>query len=137
MSLRTDLSQWLIYDEETVRTVEGALEIYLMAVGGTVFSNADDVVLRAMGHSGMRIATTRLELWLGKKKGLDPTELQEELAIIIQSVIAWRAGKEPRPDDALDEIHAVLVWLDKRTKAAGVNGPGWYREVVRESQSGR
>ena len=137
MSLRKDTNQWMIYEEEAVRAATGAIEIYLMLVGGAVFTRKEDIALRAMGHIGMRIGTTRLELWEGKKRGLESNEVRQELAGYLRDIMAWQAGEAERPDQALDELHAVMVWLDKRTNAAGVNGEGWYREVIRESQSGR
>ena len=72
MTIRTDDRQWLIYDEPTVRAVEGALEMFLMALGAATIMGSEDLVLRAMGHSGDRISNTRIELWAGIVLGMGP-----------------------------------------------------------------
>lgn len=136
MSIRKDNRQWLIYDEETVRAVEGAVEIFLMGLGASMLINSEDIALRATGHAGLRVSRTRHELWAGRRGGLAPSEIQIQLAGYLDMILAWMAGEGQRPDDALDEIHAAMVWLDKRARAAGVAGDGWYREAIRETQSG-
>ncbi len=137
MSIRQDISQWLIYQEDIVPDVVGALEMFLMDVGAFAFLKHPDEDMRAIGHAGARIAATRLAHWKGELRNLEATELQETLAEYLDDITAWLAHEGARPDEALDDIRAALVWIDKRAVAAGVVGDGWYREIVRESTIAR
>ena len=137
MTIRQDEQQWLIYQEQPVTGVVGAVEIILMILGAAPLVFHEDEEVRALGHAGAKIATTRLNHWKGELRGLEPTELQATLAGYINDVIDWLAQDEDnsmeRPDQALDELRAAIVWIDKRGRAAGVSGDGWYREILRES----
>ena len=142
MTIREDERQWLIYQEKPVTQVVAAVEAFLMNVGAYLLMNHPDQAMRAIGHAGERISETRLEHWRGNLNRLEPTELQAQLVEYLDQVIEWMSqnpdGPEvPRPDQALDEIQAALVWADKRGMAAGVVGEGWYREILRESTLGK
>jgi len=136
MTIRTDERQWLIYDEETVRAVQGAVEIFLMGLGGTILMAHEEIRMRAIGNVGIRVSETRLQVWEGTLKDTETTELRERLAGYVREIISWLGSQtDEKPEQALDEIHAAIVWLDRRANAAGVVGPGWYRDAIRESQS--
>ena len=137
MSIRTDERQWLIYEEESVSAVVGGIQAFFCLMGAHMASKHEDIAVRAMANAAERIVETQMSHWLGKLKGLEPTEAQETVTRYLAEISAWMGGEGERPDEALDEIWAALVWLDGRAKAAGVTGPGWYREIVRETSVGR
>jgi hypothetical protein len=136
MSIRTDKRQWLIYQEEPVVDVVSAIEAFLVGIGAAFLKNHEDIAMRGIGHFGEMLAQTRLTHMNGMLGDLESTEMQKELVEHLLAISGYLAG-DTRPDEALDDIHAALVWLDKRAKGAGVSGPGWYREIVRESTLGR
>ena len=137
MSLREDERQWLIYSEEPVSAVVGGVQAFFCLLGAGMALKHEDVAVRAMANAAERIVRTQLAHWTGELQGLEPTEAQAKVAEYLAEVSEWLDGKRERPDEALDEIWAALVWVDGRAKAAGVSGPGWYREIVRETSVGR
>ena len=136
MSVRQDDKQWMIYQEEPVTDVVAAIETFLSGIGAAFLKNHEDIVMRAIGSFGESLTQTRLTHMNGQLGDLPSTEMQKELVSHLIAISGYLAGDD-RPDEALDDIQAALVWLDKRSKAAGVVGPGWYREIVRESTLGR
>lgn len=138
MSIRQDERQALIYQEEPVTGVVGAVEILCTALGAMILQGHHDQAVRAIGHFGESMSKTRLAHWAGQLKGLEPTEMQKELAQHLAAISAYVGNQDTeRPGEALDDIQMALIWLDKRARDAGVSGPGWYREIVRESTLGR
>jgi hypothetical protein len=135
--MRQDHRQWLIYQEEPVTNVVSILEAFLVGLGAQTLLRHPEQAMRAMGHFGARLAETRMAHWAGQLRGLEPTDGQREMVSHLRVIAQFLAGEGPRPDTELDEVHAALVWLDKRAKDAGVSGPGWYREIVRDSTLGR
>lgn len=131
MSLRKDENQWLIYDEESVTAAVKGVQSFLMALGAEALKRHPDLVLRAFANFGERVTNTHVEFWNGGKSE-EPSEEQREVGRHLLEIYAWLSGEGERPDEALDQLHAAVVWTDKRAKAAGVSGPGWYRELVRD-----
>jgi hypothetical protein len=132
MTLRKDQSQWLIYDRESVLSIAGGAQCLLALLGAQALSGHPDIRIRAIAEATKRICLTQLRHWSGQIEGLDPSPEQTEVATYVSNIVSWLGG-EGEPPEELDEFHAALVWLDGRAKAAGVAGPGWYREAVRES----
>ena len=137
MSIRQDERQKMIYQEEPVTGVVGAVEILLCAIGANVLLQHEDMEIRSIADFGESLAKTRLKHWAGQYDHLDPTEIQQELADHVTRIAGYLAGELDRPDEALDDIRMALIWLDRRARNAGVAGPGWYREIVRETTLGR
>lgn len=136
MTIREDDTQWLIYQEGPVSAVVEAVEVFLVALGAATIMDHSDVAVRAIGHFGERLAETRLAHMAGQLQGLDSTDTKKQLAFHLLAISAFLAGGD-RPEVALEDMQAALVWVDKRAKDAGVVGPGWYREIIRESTLGR
>lgn len=139
MTIREDEKQWLIYQEGQVTAVVEAVETMLVALGAASIMDHSDVALRAIGHFGERLAETRMARMAGQLGDLEASDIQKQLVQHLLDIAAFLAGGEEaeRPEMALDDIHAAVVWVDKRAKEAGVVGPGWYREIIRESTLGR
>ena len=136
-SIRLDERQWMIFDEESVTAVVGAVEALLVGLGAAALRDHADQQVRAIGAFGEKLAETRLAHWSGQLAGLEPSEVQKQLVAHLYAVSAYLVDEGERPETALDDIQAALVWIDKRAKGAGVVGDGWYREIVRESTLGR
>jgi hypothetical protein len=126
--LRKDENQWLIYQEDSVRPITDGVKSLLMHFGAMMLMRHEDIAVRAVGHYGASLSDTHLDQWSQE----DATEEQQAVAQHLADIYAWLAEEGERPDQALDEFHAAVVWSDKRARAAGVKGPGWYREIVRE-----
>lgn len=130
-TLRKDESQWLIYQEDAVTPAVAGVKSFLMALGASLLLEHPDIVMRAFGNYGAKLADTHLDLWFGKMNE-QPTEEQRQVAEHLKAIYGWLGGEEERPDEALDELHAAVVWSDKRATAAGVTGGGWYRDIIKE-----
>lgn len=130
-SLRKDENQWLIYQEDSVEPAVAGVKSLLMALGASMLLEHPDLAIRAFGNYGQRMTDTHLDLWLGRMTE-QPTDEQAVVGQHLADIYAWLAGEAERPDAALDELHAAVVWSDKRANAAGVTGPGWYRDIVKE-----
>lgn len=131
MSLRQDEKQWMIYQEDSVKPAIDAVKSLLMALGAEALKSNPDLVLRAFGTFGEQVTDTHLRYWNGgysEKPDGRYLVAGEHLA----RIYAWLSDEGERPDQALDELHAAVVWLNKRAKDAGVSGPGWYRDAVKE-----
>jgi hypothetical protein len=131
MTLRKDENQWLVYQQDSVEPAIAGVKSFLMALGAQVLLDNPDLVLRAFGHYGQRLTNTHLDLWIGRMTE-QPSEEQAVVGQYLTEIYAWLAGEGERPDEALDELHAAVVWSDKRARAAGVTGEGWYRDLVKE-----
>lgn len=129
--LRKDENQWLIYDRDSVEAVVAAVKAFLMGLGAQTLLHHEDLEIRALGHAGLRMSATQLDAFAGNLK-VETSPERQEAAQVIGQLIGYLAGFNNLDPAAIDEIHAAIVWIDKRAKAAGVSGTGWYREIVRE-----
>ncbi len=136
MTIRADQKQWLIYQEEQVTGVVKAVETILIALGAATLMDHSDIAIRAIGNFGERLSETRIAHMAGQLQGLDSSDSEKQLVTHLLAISAFLAGGD-RPEMALEDVHAALVWVDKRANEAGVVGPGWYREIIRESTLGR
>lgn len=135
MTLRKDEKQWLIYQQDSVEPAIDGVKSLLMALGAQALINHPDIVLRAFGHYGQRVTDTHLDLWRGALKE-EPSEERRQVGVYLAEIYAWLAGEGERPEEALDQLHAAVVWSDKRARAAGVTGEGWYRDLIKETVDG-
>lgn len=131
MTLRRDLRQWLIYDEEPVTSTVRAVEALAMIVAGPILARHPAIEMRAVGTAMERIGRTRLAA-LGGRYG-DVPDTDRQVAEHLTAVLCWldTGVDTPEAARARDELHAALFWLDARLRDAGASGPGWYRELVR------
>lgn len=131
MTLRKDLRQWLIYDEESVTSTVRAVEALAMIVAGPILARHPTVEIRAVGTAMERIGQTRLAALSGKYG--DVPDEDRQAAAHLANLLGWldTGIDTPAAAQARDELHAALFWLDSRLRDAGARGPGWYRQLVR------
>lgn len=115
MTLRQDERQWLIYQEDSVVPAVRALEVFAMLVAGPVLAKHPEQSMRALGNMMMRLGEHREELMLAN----DETAGKHVAAILGSLVGAVNA------DEAKDELHAALFWLDSTLKRAGIKPGNW------------
>ena len=123
--LRSDLRQWLIYDDETLGAVARALEVAALAMAGQTLMRRPEAPVRLLGKVMVRIASTRTNEML-RNDGAQRVAIGHT-----SKVLNWLAGKASFPADELDELHAAAFRLDSRAQSAGVQGPGTVREAIR------
>ena len=131
MSLRSDLRQQLIADDDAYGAVVRGLEVWALKVFGTRLRErgADrNRYLNGIGTFCQKVADQRLVEM--KRVG----GAQEVVADWILLVSKWAAGKTVMTPDvarALNEIYWTVFQLDSRVNGAGVRGPGVHRAAVR------
>lgn len=123
-------NQWIIYQERPVTAAVRGMELLMMFLGGKALLNHERIELRALGNASMKIADARLRFMLGLMSNSQPTDEEQEVAAHVVRILDYLSGGEA-PDNALDEMWASVLWLDSRCQAAGVDGVGWFRELVR------
>lgn len=126
VTLRHDMKQWLIYEEEPVTATVRALEAAAMGMTGQSLATHPDLKVRAIGTMLRKLADVRIATLIGE--GGDSATAADHVALILN----WlnRPNLDP-PAESLDEFHAALFWLDGRLNDAGTGGDGWYRLLAR------
>ena len=130
MTLRKDTNQWLIYDESSVTAAVRGLETMALMLVAPALVNHPDIELRALGNVAERVADARIRYMLGLMEHSPSTDDERVVAAHVVRILGYLNG-DPKPTESLDDIWASVVWLDSQVQGAGVDGPGWYREVVR------
>lgn len=120
MTLRQDERQWLIYQEESVVPAVRALEVFAMLVAGPVLAKHPEQSMRALGNMMMRLGEHREELMLANNETAG-----RHVAAILGSLVG--VGNA---DEAKDELHAAMYWLDSTLKQAGIDTGSWMAEAA-------
>lgn len=126
-TLRTDKRQWFIHDEEPIVAAMEAIEVIALTVTGRLLAENEHVEMRAIGNVMMRWADAR-------QRTLDGDEATDAEHVAIEfatEILDWMGEQGERPEDALDQFQASAFGFDSRLQAAGISGPGWYRELAR------
>ena len=130
MTLRKDANQWLIYDEASVTASVRGLELMALMLTGKALENHPDIELRALGNVAGSVADARLRYMLGLMGQSSPTDEERIVGAHVVRILGYLEG-DPKPAESLDDLWASVVWLDSHIRSSGVEGEGWYREVVR------
>jgi hypothetical protein len=123
-NLRTDPKQWLIHEEAPVTAGVQGIEVLALTISGNLLAVNENVELRAVGNLMLHWADAR-------QRSLDDRELGSDAVEFITQVLDWMGGQGERPDEALDQLHAIAFQFDSTLAAAGINGDGWYRTLAR------
>lgn len=115
MTLRQDERQWLIYQEESVVPAVRALEVFAMLIAGPVLSKHPEQSMRALGNMMMRLGEHREESMLANDDAAG-----KHVAAILGSLVG-----AVNADEAKDELHAAMYWLDSTLKQAGIKPGNW------------
>jgi uncharacterized protein (UPF0147 family) len=89
----------------------------------------DDIEVRALGNVAEKVADARIQKMMGLLK--DSTDEERIVAAHVIRILDYLMSGENKPVNELDEIWASMVWLDSQVRGAGIEGPGWVRELVR------
>lgn len=122
MTLRQDERQWLIYQEDSVVSAVRALEVFAMLVAGPMLANHPELPMRALGNMMIRLGTAREESML--------THAEYETAGRHIAAILGSLMGVTNADQAKDELHAALFWLDSTLKKAGIKTESWLADVA-------
>jgi len=125
--LRTDERQWLIYQEEPVTAGMEAIEIIALTVTGNLLADNEHVEMRAVGNVMLRWADARQRTLNGE----DATDAEHTAIEFATEILDWMGGQGERPAIALEQLHAIAFSFDSTLQGAGIDGPGWYRELAR------
>jgi len=125
--LRDDPRQWLIYQDEQQGAVMRALETAALQIVGQALAKNADPQVRPIGNVMLKVADARL------RGGFNAGGYRQRALEYLAKITNWISAPNsmPRPDVALDELHAVLYQLDHRMNSAGINGTGFLREIIR------
>lgn len=124
MTLRQDEAQWLIYQEDSVVPAVRAVEVLAMMIAGPVLAAHPEISMRALGNVMLRFGEHRSLHMLNSGNDLERTA-GEHLAVILGEL----AGAT-RADDARDELHAAMYWLDSTLKNAGIGTGSWMAQAA-------
>lgn len=132
-SLRKDPNQWLVYDEAGVTAAVRGLEVIALMLVGPALARHGDIEVRAMGNVAEKVADARLRYMLGLMQNSEASDEERVVAAHVVRIVDYLSsgGESGKPVEGLDDVWASLVWLDSQVQGAGVDGPGWAREVVR------
>lgn len=136
VTLRTDLRQWLIHDDEAAFATADALDTLAYRIAGSVLAHHEDIELRGVGNFMLRVADVRERRMLGELEGIETTELEQAAIRHIGAVLLYLAGGE-RPVEALDELHAVVFSIDSQVQSGGTLVPSPLAGLVRGDADGR
>ena len=120
MTLRQDERQWLIHQEDSVVPAVRALEVFAMLIAGPVLAKHPEQSMRALGNMMMRLGEHREEFMLAN----DDIAGKHVAAILGSLVGAVNA------DEAKDELHAAMFWLDSTLKQAGIKSGNWVADTA-------
>lgn len=124
--LRSDERQWLIYDDESVGALGRGLEVMAMSMTGQMLAKHQLKPIRAMGNFMLRIAESRAAEMM-RNDGAQRVMIEH-----LSKVMTFLAGHSAHiPELEIDELWAVTFHADRRAKAAGIQGPGAHRLIVR------
>lgn len=129
MKLRKDERQWLIYQEEAVVPAIRALEVLALLVAGPVLARHPLIEMRALGNMMLRLGTVREEWMLGLTS--KPVSDEEVAAGRHIATILGEMSGVTNADDARDELHAAVFWLDSFLRQSGIKGDGWTKDLAR------
>lgn len=121
MTLRQDERQWLIYQEDSVVPAIRALEVFAMLIAGPVLAQHPEQSMRALGNVMMRLGAAREESMLSNA---EYETAGKHIAVILGSMVG-----AVNADEAKDELHAAMFWLDSTLKQAGIKG-GWVADAA-------
>lgn len=140
MVLRTDPTQFMIYDPETVGLVFEALDAAALVMMGAWMQRSAAQEVRSIGDplnniGGIigRIGEARQQI----NAGLAPNDVPDALvhAQRLWNLYAqWRANSGSVPQEnvvaALDELSGAMTYLDQRTHETGTDHPRWNARMV-------
>lgn len=126
-TLRTNERQWLIDTEDPVVAAMEAMEVMALTITGKLLAENGHVEIRAIGNVMMRWADARQRVLDGE----DATDAEQAAIESATEILDWMGGQGECPEGALDQFHAVAFTFDSKLQAAGISGPGWYRELAR------
>ncbi len=140
MPLRSDDSQWLIHDPESVAAVFEALNAAALVMFGAWLQKlSPNVPTKMQDHLGnigsilYKIGEARQQI----NAGLAPNDVPDVLvhAQKAWNVIAlWRQDPLSVPFEAVeraaDELSAALTYLDQRTMETGTDHPRWNSRII-------
>ena len=130
-SLRTDLRQWLIHDDEAAFATADAIDTLAYRLAGSMLAQHAEIEMRAIGNYLLRVADVRERRMLGELKDHDSTELEQAAIHHVGAVLRWIVEGGERPEQAFDELHAVVFVIDSKVQSAGATGPSVMAGLVR------
>lgn len=114
--MRTDETQWLIHDEPSVTAAVRAVETVALRVAAGTLTRSRHITLRAVGNVMLKIADLR--------KGYSGHHYADA---IMKTLMVGPNEYE----DALDEVHAAVFWLDSQLNKMGTSGNHWSQRLAR------
>jgi len=130
-SLRTDLRQWLIYDDEAAYATADAIDTLAYRLAGSMLARHQDIEMRAIGNYLLRVADARERRMLGEMEGHESTEIEQAAIHHVGVILKWLGEGGDRPEESLDELHAVVFAIDSKVQSAGATGPSPMAGLVR------
>lgn len=121
-TLRTDESQWLIHQEDSVVAAVRALEVFAMLLAGPILAKHPERSMRALGNMMVRLGAHREQSML--------TSAEYETAGRHIAVILGELAGATRADRERDELHAAMFWLDSTLKKAGIKPGNWMSDTA-------
>lgn len=124
-NLRQDERQWLIYQEEPVSAAMMGMEVIALTVAGSLLADNEHVEMRAVGNIMMLWADAR------QRTLVDGNDSERAAMEMADEILSWMGGQGDKPEDALEQFHAVAFQFDSVLRGAGISGDGWFREIAR------
>lgn len=131
VTLRTDLRQWLIYDDDAAYATADALDALAYRFTGAALSQHEDIELRAVGNFMLKVAEVREK----RLSGEDATKIELAAITHIAAILQYMVGG-PKPEEALSEVQAVVFAIDSKVNASGTRSTSAMAGLVRGDERG-
>jgi hypothetical protein len=129
-TMRRDLNQWLIEDEEPVTAAVRVVEMVSMILAGQILARHPTLQVRAVGNVAEGLGRTRLAV-ASESLENDIRLAAHHASALLQYLSVPNPLATPVGDSVLDELHAAVFWLDSTLRQMGVGSEEWYARVAR------